>query len=61
MPMTSLFANNLRRDKVIIAGVSFKISTEAINTTKGIPNSGEKFFKSLDLDVQNYKPFIKGH
>ena len=22
---------------------------------------GEKWFKSLDLDVQNYKPFIKGH
>ena len=51
--LTSLLATNLRRDKVIIKRMSFKISIDAIATTTGIPNSGEKWFKSLDLDVQN--------
>ena len=57
--LTSLFTTNLRRDKVTIEGVSFTISNEAIATTSWILNNGE-WFKSLYLDVQNYKPFIKG-
>ena len=59
--LTILFATNLRRDKVTIAGVSFKISTKSITIAIGIPNSGEKWFKNSDLDVQNYKAFIKSH
>ena len=45
----------------MLVGVSFTISTKAIATATRIPNSGENWFKSLDLDVQDYKPFIKGH
>ena len=59
--LTILFFANPKRDKVIISGMIFKISTEDIGRTTRIPNSGEKWFKILYLDVQNYKSFIKGH
>ena len=49
--LPSLFATNLRIDKVTIAGVSFTISTEAIDTTTWIPKSREFFFKRLNMDV----------
>lgn len=59
--LTSLFATHLRRDKVIIVGVTFTISTKIIVEAIEIPNNGEKWFKNQDLDLQNYRPFIKGH
>ena len=57
--LTSLFATNLRRDKVTIAEAKFIISSETIAATTGIPNSGEKWFKNSDLDTSNYRAFIK--
>ena len=59
--LTSLFATNLRRDKVTIVGVSFTISIEVIATATLIPKIWEKWFKNSDLDVQNYRAFIKSH
>ena len=59
--LTRLLATNFRRDKEIIVGGSSKISSELISIATGIPNNGEKWFKNLDLDVQNYRSFIKGH
>lgn len=57
--LTSLFANNFRRDKVNIAGVDFTISGDAISIAIGIPNHGEIWFKGMDLDNNNYKAFLK--
>jgi len=57
--LTSMFATNLRGDKVNISRVYFIISSYIIATTTGKPNSGEEWFKNSDLDISNYKVFIK--
>ena len=43
--------------KVIIAGVDFNLSTDLISSTTGIPSHGEKWFKGMYLDLQDYKQF----
>ena len=57
--LTSLFSTNLRRENLIIARVSFTISTKAITTATWIIDSGDKWFKNSYLEVRNYKAFIK--
>ena len=56
---TSVFAHRLRRDKVTISWVVFTLSTEAISIATRIPNHGELLFKRRDLDIENYKMFLK--
>lgn len=46
---------------MIIVGVIFTISIEIIAAATRVPNKGEIWIKNLDLGLQNYKPFIKGH
>ena len=59
--LTSLFATNFKKDKTTIAGVYFIVSTDVIATATGIPNHGEIWFKGMDLDIENYKVFLKPH
>ena len=57
--LTRIFITNLQKDQVTIAGVTFTISTYIIATTIGIPNVGEKWFKTQELDIQLYQPYLK--
>ena len=59
--MTSLFATNFKKDKTTIVGVDFTIFTDVIATDTCIPNHGEIRFKGMDLDIENYKVFLKPH
>ena len=59
--LTSIFSTNFRRDKGTIAGIDFIISADAIALTTDIPNQGEIWFKGMDLDIENYKVFLKMH
>ena len=59
--LTKLFATQLKKDKVMIAGVKFTISTDVIVEAIGIPSHGDKWFKNQDLEIQNYKPYLRRH
>ena len=49
------------RDKYIIAGIEFTISAYVIALATCIPNHGEIWFKGMELDLENYKMFLKPH
>ena len=59
--LTSLFATNFKKEKKSIAWVDFTISMDSISIAIGIPNHGEIRFKGMDLDIENYKIFLKTH
>jgi len=56
---TTLFSINFKRDHVTIVGVNFIVSIEIVASAIGIPNHGEIWFKGIDLDIENYKVFLK--
>ena len=57
--LNRIFISNLKDNQVTLAGVTFTLFTSIIAAATGIPNMGERWFKSKDLDVQYYEPFIK--
>ena len=57
--LTTLFSSHLKDNQVTLAGVTFTLSTFINVAATGIPNMGEKWFKSKDLEDQYYEPFIK--
>ena len=57
--LTSTFATSLRRDKVTIAGLVFTLSAESISIATRIPNNGETWLKCRDIDLENYKMYLK--
>jgi len=44
--LTRLFTSNLKDNQVTLAGVTFNLSTSIIVVATGIPNMGERWFKS---------------
>ena len=59
--LTSLFASNLNMGKVVISDVEFNLSADVISSTSCIPSHGEKWFKGMDLDPEDYKEILKPH
>jgi hypothetical protein len=59
--LTSLFATNFKKDMTTIVGVDFMVSTDSISISTSIPKHGEIWFKGMDLDIENYKIFLKPH
>ena len=57
--LTSLFAHDFNIDKVVIEGIEFSVSTDIISSATGIPNHGETWFKGMELDLDDYKLFLK--
>ena len=57
--MTSLFAHNFNIDKVVIAGIEFSFSADIISSATSTPNLGETWFKGVELDLDDYKLFLK--
>ena len=57
--LTGLFSIALKKDKVVIVGIEFNFTLEAISTTNGIPNHGEYWFKGMNLDDEYFKPYLK--
>jgi hypothetical protein len=59
VPLTSLFAHNFNTDKAITAGIEFIVSTYIISSTTSILDHGETWFKGMELDLDDYKLFLK--
>ena len=59
VPLTSLFAHNFNIDKVVIAGIEFSVSADIISSATCIPYHGETWFKGMELDLDDYKLFLK--
>jgi hypothetical protein len=57
--LTSLFAHNFNIDKVVIAGIEFNVSVDIISSATCIPDHGETWFKGMELDLDDYKLFLK--
>ena len=48
--LIGLFPIALKKEMVVIVGIEFNFTLEAISTTTGIPNHGEHWFKVMNLD-----------
>lgn len=59
--LTSIFSTIFRRDEANIVGIDFTLSTYDIASITGILNHGEVWFKGMELDIENYKMFLKPH
>ena len=57
--LTRLFIINLHEKQVNLAGVTFELSTNAIDNATGIPSVGEKWFKNENLDMCYFEPIMK--
>ena len=57
--LSRVFISNLIDNQVTLAGLTFSVSTYVIAAATWIPNMGEKWFKSKDLEDKYYEPFIK--
>ena len=51
--LTSLFATKFSMGMVTISGVEINLSIDLISSATSIPCYGEKWFKGMDLDIQN--------
>jgi len=49
----------LKREKATIVGIDFTFSVDVISLAIGIPNHGAYWFKGMNLDLEQYKPYIK--
>ena len=54
-----MFATTLKGEKAIIVGVAFIFLVDAIYYATWIPNHGEYWFKGINLDLEQYKPYLK--
>ena len=52
-------ATYLKGESAIIFGVEFTFSVASISLATGLPNHGEYSFKGMNLDLENYRPFLK--
>ena len=57
----NLFATSYNMGKVTLECMDIILSYNLISSTIGIPSHGEKWFKDMDLDIENYKQFLKPH
>lgn len=52
-------AVQLKGETAIIAGIEFSFSVASISIATGLPDNGEYWFIGMNLDLENYKPFLK--
>ena len=57
--LTSIFYLTLKEDKITIAGTDFMFSVDSISQATCLPNHGENWFKGMNLDLKDYKPYLK--
>lgn len=57
--LTSSFSTELKREKVTIVGFQFTISRKLISASIGILDTGEIWFQKEDIDLKNYKMYLK--
>ena len=53
--MKSLFSTSFNMGKATIAGVEFNLSADVISSTTSIPSHGQKWFKGMDIDLEDYE------
>ena len=61
LQLSSLFATSYNMVKVTLVGLEIILSYDLIASAIGIPSHGEQWFKGMDLDIENYKKFLKPH
>lgn len=59
LELTRLFILNLHNNRVTLTCVTFALSTAIIDDATGIPNVGERWYKSHDLDDHYFEPYLK--
>ena len=57
--LKDLFGTNLKGENTTIVGIDFTFSVDAISLATEIPNHGEYWFKGMNLDLEEYKPYLK--
>lgn len=57
--LTDWVATHLKGETVFISGIEFNFSVASISIATGLPDNGEYWFKGMNLDLENYKPFLK--
>ena len=57
--LTAIFSITLKVEKDTIVGIDFIFYIDAISHAIGIPNHGENWFKGMNLDLEEYKPYLK--
>ena len=54
-----IFSLTLKEEKITIVGTDFMFSVDSISQATGIPSHGENWFKGMNLDLEQYKPYLK--
>lgn len=54
-----IFSLTLKEDKINIAGIDFIFSVDDISKATCIPKHGENWLKGMNLDLEEYKPYLK--
>jgi len=57
--LIGIFSLTLREDKITIVGTDFMFSLDSISQATCIPNHGENCFKGMNLELEEYKPYLK--
>lgn len=57
--LTDWVETHLKGETVFISGIEFNFSVASISTATGLPDNGEYWFKGMNLDLENYNPFLK--
>ena len=61
LQLTSLFSTSFSMRKATIVGVEFNLSAYEISSVTSIPSDGQNWFKGMDIDLEDYKMFLKPH
>lgn len=57
--LTGILSLILKEEKITIVGNDFMFLVNFISQATGIPNHGEKWFKVMNLDLEECKPYLK--
>ena len=61
LQLSRLFETIYSMVKVTLVGMDISLPSVLISLATGIPSHGEQWFKGMDLDIENYKKFLKPH
>jgi len=59
--LTGLFALTLKEKNITVARNDIMFLVDAISQAIDMSNNGENRFKGVNLDLEEYKPYLKSH
>ena len=57
--LTYWVATQLKGESVVVASVEFTFLVASTSVAVGLLDNGEYWFKGMNLDLENYRPFLK--